>query len=124
MFTPVSRHLDLYYLYLYCLSHSWSLRLFSRIPAVETGTDKYYKKKTLWIERLNATYPPGINEVQSYKPFLLNICTCLDLDTYSFNLPSLRLSPFVGILHIFEAILCLGFTCGYMYMFICVCIFP
>lgn len=27
--------------------------------------------ETLWIERLNATIPPGLNEIISYKPFLI-----------------------------------------------------
>lgn len=28
------------------------------------------QQETSWIERLAATYPPGLNETQSYKPFL------------------------------------------------------
>ena len=70
MVTSVSRHLDLY--------HSFSNKVVSFIAlAVIPKNDRggnwdklVLQRETLWIERLNALYAPGLNEAQSYKPFL------------------------------------------------------
>lgn len=66
----MSRHLGLY------LKFDVSLVLFivlAVIPKDPRGGewDKHiFRKETIWIECLNAIHAPGINEAQTYKPFL------------------------------------------------------
>lgn len=45
-------------------------RLYLRTHVAAIGINAFSKRETLWIERLDPTKPPGINEVLSYRPFL------------------------------------------------------
>lgn len=72
MITPVSRHLGLNYKFDIAFVQFIALEVVPEDPC-DVKWDKrilHFQKETLWIERLEATKPPGINEVLSYKPFL------------------------------------------------------
>lgn len=66
MITSVSRHLDLYHKFDTSIISFIALAVIPRDPR---GGDWDTEKK-LWIERLNALQAPGLNEAQSYRPFL------------------------------------------------------
>lgn len=70
MVTSVSMHLDIYHKF---DTQVVSFIVLAVIPKNPRGGDwdkLILRKETLWIERLDATRAPGINEAQSYKPFL------------------------------------------------------
>lgn len=63
--TPVSRHLDLYHGFDTSLVQFKALE---RVPKDPRGGDwdkRILQRETLWIEKLNVTQPPGLNEVCS-----------------------------------------------------------
>lgn len=61
----MSKHLDLY------RKFDMSLVYFiPKDPRREDWDKHILRRETTWIERLNATHVPAINEAQSYKPFL------------------------------------------------------
>lgn len=70
MITAVSRHLDLYHKFNTSLVSFIALTVIPPDPRGGEWDKKVCQQETLWIERLGATVPPGINETQSYKPFL------------------------------------------------------
>lgn len=67
---PLADILTFIIVLIHLLSHLLFWPLSPKAP--EGGRwDKFIlQKETLWIERLNATRLPGLNETQSYKPFL------------------------------------------------------
>lgn len=69
MFTPVSRHLDLYHKFDTSFVTFLVQEVVSQDPRGGNWDRRILQRETLWIESLNATYLPGINEVQSYKSF-------------------------------------------------------
>lgn len=70
MLTLISRHLDLYHRFdTSCVSFV----ILTVVPKNQRGGEWHkmvLQKETIWIERLNATQSPRLNETQSYKPFL------------------------------------------------------
>lgn len=46
------------------------LEVVPRDPWIGNWDKKIFQCKTLWIEALNAKFPPGLNEMLLYKPFL------------------------------------------------------
>lgn len=70
MLTPVSRHLDLYHKFNPTAAQFIVLDVIKPDPRGGDWDKPVLQKETLWIERLEATHSPGINEAQSYKPFL------------------------------------------------------
>lgn len=65
-----SRHLDLYHGFdATCVSFI-ALAVIPKDPRGGNWKKVILQKETLWIERLNATNAPGINETQSYRSFL------------------------------------------------------
>lgn len=70
MITPVSRHLDLYHRFNTKNAHFYVLEVVPQDPRGGDWNQHILQRESLWIERLNATLRPGLNEAQSDKPFL------------------------------------------------------
>lgn len=70
MVTSVSRHLDLYHKFDTSVISFIALAVIPQNPRGGNWDKQILQRETLWIERLNAIHAPGINEAQSYKPFL------------------------------------------------------
>lgn len=70
MVTAVSRHLDFYHKFDVSLVSFIALAVVPRDPRGGDWDKQILCKETILIERLNATHAPGINEAQTYKPFL------------------------------------------------------
>lgn len=70
MVTSVSRHLDLYHRFDNSVISFIALAVIPKDPRGGDWDKQILQKETLWIERLDATHAPGINECQSYRFFL------------------------------------------------------
>lgn len=70
MFTSVSKHLDLYHKFDTSVVSFFPLAVIPKNPQGGDWDKQILQRETLWIERLGAIHAPGINEAQSYKPFL------------------------------------------------------
>lgn len=70
MLTPVSRHLNIYHRFDTSSIVFAVLAVVPKSPRSGEWERFILQKETLWIERLNATRAPGLNESHSYKPFL------------------------------------------------------
>lgn len=70
MLTPVSRHLGLYHRFNTGMIQFIVLEVIPQDPWGGNWDKCILQKETYWIERLEATRPPGINKVLSYRPFL------------------------------------------------------
>lgn len=70
MLTPVSQHLDLYHRFDTSSVSFFVLAVVPKNPRGGEWDKLILQQKTLWIERLVTIYSPGLNETQSYKPFL------------------------------------------------------
>lgn len=68
--TTVGNHIGLYHKYNLKAVGFLALEV---VPPDGRGGDRakiLFQREALWIERLNATIPLGLNEVNSFKPFL------------------------------------------------------
>lgn len=70
MITPVILHLGLYHTFDTSHVRFITLNVIKRDPCGGNWDKKILQQETLWIEQLNATQSPDINEVLSYMPFL------------------------------------------------------
>lgn len=70
MLTPVSHHLCLYNKFDTTMVHFIVLEVILQDSRGSNWDKRSLQKETHWIERLEVTKPPGINEVLSYRPFL------------------------------------------------------
>lgn len=70
MLSPISRHLDLCHRFDTSVASFIALAVIPQDPRGGDWDRRILQQEAKWIERLNATRWPGINEVQSYKSFL------------------------------------------------------
>lgn len=70
MLSPISRHLDLCHRFDTSVATFIALAVIPQDPRGGDWDRRILQHEAKWIERLNATRWPGINEVQSYKSFL------------------------------------------------------
>lgn len=68
--TPVTRHVGLHHKYHTEMVSFFVLEVIPPDPRGGNWDKRILQRETLWIDCLNAITPPGINEVNSYMPFL------------------------------------------------------
>lgn len=96
--TPVNRHIGLHHRFDNTVVSFRVLEVIPQILGVGNGIAVYYKK--LWIERLNALSPPGLNEMHSYKPFLWNwVCRVFSPPPFFSPFPILTQRSFIMFAH-------------------------
>lgn len=69
-FTAVGRHIGLHHRFKFEVAKFFVLEVIPQNPRGGNWDKLILQREILWIERLNAIVPPGLNEVISYRPFL------------------------------------------------------
>lgn len=68
--TPVTRHIGLHHRFDNSVMSFFVLEVVSHNPRGGDWNIAILRAETYWIEKLSALNPPGIHEVNSYRPFL------------------------------------------------------
>lgn len=68
--TTIGRHIGLYHKFDSLVVQFLVLEVVQPNPRGGDWDHSVLQRESLWIERLNATFRPGLNETVSYKPFL------------------------------------------------------